>query len=89
MSEYQTVEQRIQNNKQLIKKLEETAQAIYNHTFVEGIDEENLPKGWRMGTLGEFCEVITKGTTPSIYNENGRVNFVKAETILSDHCIEK
>jgi len=56
VAEYQTVEQRIQNNEQLIKKLEDTAQAIYNHTFVEGIDEENLPEGWRKGKLVEIAE---------------------------------
>ena len=53
VSEYQTVEHRIANNEALIQKLEETAQAIYNHTFVEGIDEENLPEGWRKGCLEE------------------------------------
>ena len=53
VSEYQTVERRIANNKALIQKLEETAQAIYHHTFVEGIDEENLPEGWRKGCLEE------------------------------------
>lgn len=53
VSEYQTVERRIANNEALIQKLEETAQAIYHHTFVEGIDEENLPEGWRKGCLEE------------------------------------
>lgn len=53
VSEYQTVEHRIANNEALIQKLEETAQAIYHHTFVEGIDEENLPEGWRKGCLEE------------------------------------
>lgn len=57
VSEYQTVERRIQNNEQLIKKLEETAQAIYHHTFVEGIDENNLPQGWRMGHLGDIMNI--------------------------------
>lgn len=51
VSEYQTVEARIKNNEALIQKLEETAQAIYHHTFVEGIDEENLPEGWRKESL--------------------------------------
>ena len=59
VSEYQTVERRIANNERLIKKLEETAQAIYHHTFVEGIDENNLPEGWRKGKLGEVA--IIKG----------------------------
>ena len=64
VSEYQTVERRIANNERLIKKLEETAQAIYHHTFVEGIDENNLPEGWRKGTIGDLGEVIG-GATPS------------------------
>ena len=55
VSEYQTVERRIANNEALIKKLEETAQAIYHHTFVDGIDEENLPKGWRITDIAHFC----------------------------------
>lgn len=69
VSEYQTVEQRIQNNEQLIKKLEDTAQAIYNHTFVEGIDEENLPKGWRKGMLSEIVTFKVGGDKPEIFSE--------------------
>lgn len=56
VAEYQTVERRIKNNEALIQKLEETAQAIYHHTFVEGIDENNLPEGWRMGYLEEIVQ---------------------------------
>lgn len=64
VAEYQTVERRIKNNEALIQKLEETAQAIYHHTFVEGIDENNLPEGWRMGCLGDLGDVIG-GATPN------------------------
>jgi type I restriction enzyme S subunit len=35
--------------------------------FVEGIDKENLPEGWRKGTLGEVGEIIG-GATPSTNN---------------------
>lgn len=69
VSEYQTVERRIANNEALIQKLEETAQAIYHHTFVEGIDEENLPEGWRKGCLEDITESISAGTIP-IYHES-------------------
>lgn len=65
VAEYQTVERRIKNNEALIQKLEETAQAIYHHTFVEGIDENNLPEGWRMLTIKEFCKATTSGGTPN------------------------
>lgn len=59
VSEYQTVERRIKNNEAMIQKLEETAQAIYHHTFVEGIDENNLPEGWRMGCLGDIANICS------------------------------
>lgn len=48
---------RIETNKKLIATLEQTAQTLYRHTFVDNIDPNNLPQGWRMGTVGEFCEV--------------------------------
>lgn len=64
VAEYQAVEQRIENNNRLIKALEDTAQAIYHHTFVENIDPENLPEGWRWGTIAEFCKKMTSGGTP-------------------------
>lgn len=62
VSEYQALTKRIELNNQLIAKLEETAQAIYRKIFVDGIDKENLPDGWRMGTLGEIAD-ITSGKT--------------------------
>ena len=67
VAEYNAIQQRIKLNEQLIVKLEETAQAIYRKMFVDGIDKNNLPEGWRMGTLGEFGDIIT-GKTPSSNN---------------------
>lgn len=64
VNEYQTVERRIKNNEALIQKLEETAQAIYHHTFVEGIDENNLPEGWRMGCLGDIATILDNKRKP-------------------------
>ncbi len=54
VKEYNTIQNRIALNQQLIQKLEETAQAIYREWFVEGIDLENLPVGWRIGTLEDL-----------------------------------
>ena len=68
VAEYQTVERRIKNNEALIQKLEETAQAIYHHTFVEGIDENNLPEGWRMGCLGEIVTFKVGGDKPRVFS---------------------
>ena len=55
VEEYETLTNRIRLNEQMIAKLEETAKALYRKMFVDGIDKENLPKGWRRGTLGEVA----------------------------------
>lgn len=68
VAEYQAIEQRIENNRRLIATLETTAQTIYRKMFVDDIDPENLPEGWRMGTIGEFCLEIKSGGTPSRSN---------------------
>ncbi len=65
VSEYETLTRRIRLNEQMIAKLEETAQALYRKMFVDGIDKENLPEGWRMGTIDDFCEEMKSGGTPS------------------------
>ena len=59
VSEYEAVTRRIRLNEQIIAKLEKTAQALYRKMFVDGINQENLPEGWRMGTLGEITEINT------------------------------
>ena len=55
VAEYETLTNRIRLNEQIIQRLLATAQALYRHTFVDNIDKQNLPNGWRMGTLGEIC----------------------------------
>lgn len=59
VSEYDTITHRIRLNEQIIAKLEETAQALYRKMFVDGIDKEHLPEGWRMGTLDDIAEINT------------------------------
>ena len=58
VSEYETLTNRIRLNNQMIQHLEATAQALYRKTFVDNIDKENLPEGWRMGTLEDLGEII-------------------------------
>ena len=68
VSEYEAVTRRIRLNEQIIAKLEETAQALYHKMFVDGINKENLPEGWRMGTLGEIAEIKAGGDKPKIFS---------------------
>ena len=65
VAEYETLTRRIRINEQMIQHLEDTAQALYRKMFVDGIDKENLPEGWRMGTIEEFCKEMKSGGTPS------------------------
>lgn len=57
VSEYETLTNRIRLNEQMIQHFEATAQALYRKMFVDNIDKENLPAGWRMGTLGDYVEL--------------------------------
>jgi type I restriction enzyme S subunit len=68
VSEYNAVQNRINQNKALIEKLEQTAQAIYKEWFVDKVDRENLPKGWRLSKIGDEVETIGGGT-PSTEEE--------------------
>jgi len=65
VAEYETLTRRIRINEQMIQNLESTAQTLYRKMFVDGIDKENLPEGWRMGTIEEFCKEMKSGGTPS------------------------
>lgn len=72
VAEYETLSKRIRLNEQMISKLEETAQTLYRKMFVDGIDKENLPEGWRMGKLTEIANIIM-GQSPEgeTYNTDG------------------
>lgn len=70
VAEYEAVSRRIRLNEQMIARLEETAQALYHKMFVDGIDKENLPEGWRMGAVCDFGNVITGKTPSSDYPED-------------------
>ena len=54
VAEYNTLATRIETNKKLIATLEQTAQTLYRHTFVDNIDPDNLSQGWRMGTVADL-----------------------------------
>lgn len=87
VSEYQTVERRIANNEALIQKLEETAQAIYHHTFVEGIDEEKLPEGWRISELADVCEYNTSNLKST--NNFNQIRYFDTSSVTNnkfDNC---
>ena len=81
VAEYETLTNRIRLNSQMIQHLEATAQALYRKTFVDNIDKENLPKGWRMGTLGDYVE-LSQGIQVEVEDQspikhNGYNRFIR------------
>ena len=86
VSEYKAVTRRIRLNEQIIAKLEETAQALYRKMFVDGINKENLPEGWRIGTLEMLCELIIAGTIP-VYSDESQ-HLVLGQKCNYNGCID-
>lgn len=84
VAEYETIERRIDLNRSMIAQLEATAQTLYRKMFVDDIDPEHLPAGWRMGTLGEIADfkngkAVQKGLgNIPIYGGNGIVGYCSA-----------
>ena len=76
VSEYETLTNRICLNNQMIQHLEATAQALYRKTFVDNIDKENLPEGWRMGTLGEIATCLDYKRKPLSEDERKPIKGV-------------
>lgn len=58
VADYEAVARRIAVAKRTIATLQATAQTLYRKMFVDGIDKENLPEGWRWGTLGEYANCL-------------------------------
>ena len=84
VAEYETLSRRIDLNRSMIAQLEPTAQTLYRKMFVDDIDPEHLPAGWRMGTLGEIADfkngkAVQKGLgNIPIYGGNGIVGYCSA-----------
>lgn len=75
VAEYEAITNRINVNNQMIAKLEATAQAIYRKMFVDGIDKENMPDGWRIRTLEEVAKIVTGNLNSEDASEDGKYPF--------------
>lgn len=81
VAEYNAIQQRIKLNEQLIVKLEETAQAIYRKMFVDGIDKNNLPEGWRMGKLEDVAAYVSEKIPLKDIDESA---YISTENMLKN-----
>lgn len=70
VAEYQAVERRIENNRRLIATLEDAAKTIYRKMFVDNIDPNDLPDGWRIGFVTDLSELKVGGDKPKVFSGN-------------------
>ncbi|MCP9767913.1 restriction endonuclease subunit S [Lacihabitans sp. LS3-19] len=87
VAEYNVIQNRIALNQQLIQKLEETAQAIYREWFVEGIDLENLPEGWKVDYIGSYVKLsqglVVNATTRHLIKDSG-IPLLRITDLIND-----
>ena len=102
VSSYNDIEKRIKLKKQINDNLAETIKTIFKSWFlefnaipnVELIQSQygDIPLGWHYELLGDICECVTKGTTPTTLGKDFTdvgINFVKGESINDDHSFNK
>jgi type I restriction enzyme S subunit len=90
VKEYNTIQNCIALNQKLIKKLEETAQTIYREWFVEGVDLENLPEGWRKSKIGAEVETLGGGTPSTDVEEywiDGEISWYSPTDITNNNSV--
>ena len=89
VSEYETLTNRIRLNNQMIQNLEATAQALYRKTFVDNIDKEKLPEGWRIGSLTDIATYLN-GTACQKYETKGQdyLPVLKIRELSQGRCDE-
>ena len=81
VAEYETLTNRIRLNEQMIQRLEATAQALYRKMFVDGVDKENLPEGWRWGMLSEVSQYVDEKIHLADVEESV---YIATENMLKD-----
>ena len=85
VSQYETLTNRIRFNEQMIQHLEATAQSLYRKMFVDNIDKENLPEGWRIGSIGELFELQRGFDLPSQERLDGEFPIYASTGIVEYH----
>lgn len=83
-----TLDDKIEINEKINDNLQQQLRTIFRAKFTDNPELERIERK----PLSELCNVVTKGTTPTTlgksFVESG-INFIKAESILDDHSIDK
>jgi type I restriction enzyme S subunit len=63
------LDDKIELNRRMNQTLEQMAKTLFRQYFVDGIDEENLPEGWKSGKLGDVSKNVRKTVNPKELQE--------------------
>ena len=83
-----SLDTKIENNERINDNLQRQLRTIFKAEFTDNSELEKMTQI----PLSELCHVVTKGTTPTTlgkpFVESGII-FIKAESILADHSLDK
>ena len=99
---YKAITDRIELKQKINDNLAKSINTIFKSWFLDFDALSNvelvtsqyglIPKNWRYELLGDLCECVTKGTTPTTlgndFTDSG-INFIKGESINDDHSFNK
>ena len=99
---YNTITDRIELKRKINDNLAKTIKAVFKSWFLDfdafdGVELVQsqyglIPNGWHYELLGNLCDCVTKGTTPTTlgkdFTDTG-INFIKGESINEDHSFNK
>ncbi len=60
-----SLDDKIELNRRMNQTLEQMSQALFNHYFVDNIDPDNLPEGWRNGKIKQIAKSNLKTLSKS------------------------
>lgn len=87
VAEYETLSRRIRLNEQMISTLEATAQTLYRKMFVDGINKENLPDGWRLGALTDIATYLNGIACQKFESNSSRyLPVLKIRELTQGYC---
>ena len=93
-----SLDDKIEVNRRINEQLEELAQALFKSWFVdfepfkdgEFVESElgMIPKGWKVGTLGEYCKVKSGYAFKSSWWKDKGMKVIKIKNITSEGTLD-
>ena len=83
-----SIDDKIEENERINNNLLQQLNAIFKHWFTDNPQLDSMSQV----PLADLCLVVTKGTTPTTLGKSfvsEGINFIKAESILDSHAIDK